>query len=157
MREHTAETKRNRPAQYRVHDGATRKLELDSIGESRSPRPSGFELMTMDPLCERALDLFVHKQSILLVLGMQRDPAHQPGNPKLYARSDPNSLRAPHDPYRREGRGQQRQCIRALMEPEDGFDWRVDQYTPDEGGHAFSLVSGGARRSDSAMRHWKRR
>ncbi len=63
--------------------------------------------MTMDPFRERALDLLIDKQAILLIRGVQRNPSKR-SHPQNNARSFANAAGLADDAHWRECGREQR-------------------------------------------------
>lgn len=74
MREHAAETGTHSPSEKFIHKPPAWQFVFDPVGEARLCVYS-FKLVPVNPFRKRPADLFVDKQLVLFVCGMQRHPA----------------------------------------------------------------------------------
>lgn len=95
--------------------------------------------MAVNPPGERSLELLVFKQSVLLISGMQRNPAEDPYHAQFHARADRDPTRSADDANRGKCRRQQCQRIFLFVETENPVYRRIDDDTLDECGHVVSL------------------
>ena len=140
MSEHVAQTELHRPAEQRVNQGPAGKLVRDPIRKKRLVA-EGLELVAVNPRREGTFDLFIDEQPVLLINGVQRDPA-EGADLKLDPGAGVNSFAGAVDHSNRRKRGrEQRQRIGPFVKAEDFGDRGIEQDTLLEHGHTFSLTA----------------
>ena len=114
------------------------ELERDVVGEPGADAEI-FKFVAMHPAGEGACNLFVDKQPVFLVRGMQGDPA-QAGDPEFHARANRDASALADDADRRKGGGEQLQCVTALVEREKNVYRYLDYDAADEERRANSFT-----------------
>ena len=83
--EHEMQPGADHPADQRVGDPTTGQLILQAVGKTGLAAEIR-KLVPVNPLGERSLNLFVHKQRVFLIRRVPRDPA-EACNPKFDSRT----------------------------------------------------------------------
>ena len=131
--EHVAETETHRPAEQLGHEWAAGQFIGNAVSQPCFG-PGGLEFMSVDPIRERTVDLFVHKQPVPLVGRVERDPLED-SNAEFHAGAFLDAARPADQAHRRKRRCQQSEGIFPLVETKHGVYRRIDEDTLHKRGH----------------------
>ena len=130
---HVVETETHRPAEQHRNEWAAGQFIGNAVSQPRF-WPGGLEFMPVDPLRERAVDLFVHEQAVPLVGSVERDPLED-SNAEFHTGAFLDAALSADQAHRRKRRRQQSEGIFPLVEAKHGVYRRIDEDTLHERGH----------------------